>query len=535
LGDTRRALTPDDTEPLSATSLTSVIALYDELVLAGEAPDPGAFAARHPEHPELVARLAGLERLRADLGRLLTPAGDAEPPPVIPGLTILRPLARGGMGVVYAARQERPRRLCAVKVIAARYGSSEQRFEREADLAGRLSHPGIATVYSYGTTTSGRPYLVTELVHGFSLRALLQVADLVDPGDPGQWLSEALRRLVEGPSPAQRPGATAPVAATLALGVEIALALGHAHDRGVVHRDVKPSNVMIGLDGHAKLVDFGIAVPLDAVDARVTVDGTFVGSLAYAPPEQVRGELERVGPWTDTFALGATLFEMLTQRPPFGEATFAERLAAADRLPARSPRQLDRAVPAAVDAVIMRALAPNPGDRFADGHAFAAALRRAAGHGAVALGSAPFRLRDSLRSRRSWLSLAAVIVLALAVAVEHHERVAGERRRDDERARAARSLVEWVLARDLDKLAACFDYRPVPLRAPRAALRLELSGRRISRVDVLPRSRDVLPTARACLEATLRSADVPPALGDEPVTVEVEADLPLDLPSAARE
>lgn len=116
-------------------------------MLLGEAPGIEAFAARYPEHVGLAARLRELERLRGELGRLL---GESElpPAPVVAGFSILQAVARGGMGTVYAAMQERPRRLCAIKVINHYLPLAEARFAREADLAGRLSHPAIATVYT---------------------------------------------------------------------------------------------------------------------------------------------------------------------------------------------------------------------------------------------------------------------------------------------------------------------------------------------------------------------------------------------------
>jgi hypothetical protein len=518
---------------VTTQGLTTVVAEYDELVLTGSAPGAESFAARYPQHPTLLGRLRQLEQLRGELGRLLAPPAPSETPPSIPGLEILRPLASGGMGVVYAARQERPRRLCAVKVVARDLLGGERRFEREADLAGRLSHPGIATVFSYGTV-DGRPYLVTELVHGFSLRALLQVADLLDPSDPSEWVFAALRRLADGAGTAREaPARGAPVEAALSLGHEIALALAHAHERGVVHRDVKPSNVMVTLEGHAKLVDFGIAVPIEGADARLTVAGAFVGSLAYAAPEQLRGEPEAEGPWTDTYALGATLFEVLTSRPPFGDATFAERLAAADRPPPASPREVNRAVPVALDRVIMRALAPRPRDRYPDGHAMAMALADAASPRVFSLGGAPRRLAAVARSRRAWVAMA----VTLLVAAWSSERLG---RRDAElelaaaRVGAVRSALEWAATRAHAELVACVELRPVPYETPRVEARATVDGGRVTALELLPGTRLLTRGARDCVTGVLRELPLPP-LGGPPVTLDLSLALELPEASTARE
>jgi hypothetical protein len=159
------------------------------------------------------------------------------------------------------------------------------------------------------------------------------------------------------------------------LATEIADALAHAHGRGVIHRDVKPSNVIVTLDGHAKLIDFGIAVTSEDDSDRLTRTGMFIGSHGYAAPEQLRGEHDEVGPWTDTYALGATLFEMLTQRTPFEAATYADRLGRAGEPPPCGPRHHNRKVPRALDALVMRALHPDPKVRFHDGEELAEALR----------------------------------------------------------------------------------------------------------------------------------------------------------------
>jgi len=514
---------------VESLSVTSLAALYDELALAGQAPSVEAFVAAHPEQPGLRQRLLELERLRKGLARLLgeEPAQvtlDDGTPPAIPGFRMLRCLAEGGMGRVWVAEQEHPRRLCAIKVLLVGTKQAEERFRREADLAARLSHPGIARVYAFAEA-AGRPYLVTEYVPGFPLRSLLRVADLVAPSDPATWLCEALRGLYEGPAPESKATLRAPVATSVRLALEVALALAHAHERGVVHRDVKPANIMIGLDGHVRLIDFGIALPLVGLDERLTQSGAFVGSLAYAAPEQLRGESERVGPWTDTFSLGATLFEMLTQAQPFVAADFAGRLALADAALVNGPRALNPDVPRDLDALVRRALSPDPAARFADGDELARALAGLGrGRFGWALSVAGFGRRTLGRWRGSLFALAALVAVVTMAGLYLRERTL----RFDEAARHARALQQsdaQLLGLAAEKartaLDACVTYRPVPLRSPMLVARVRVHQGAVRDVEVLGSSSDLTRPARACLAAALSRLELPGVGVEEPIELEL--------------
>ena len=210
--------------------------------------------------------------------------------PTIPGYEIADVLGRGGMGVVYRARDLKLDREVALKVLRGGQAEDPQwkdRFTREASLLAKLNHPHICTIHDRGEH-EGQPWLVMELVRGRTLRAL--AADRIP--------LDTVRRL----------------------GEQAAAALAAAHAAGIVHRDIKPENIMVRDDGYVKVLDFGLArtfraSPLDAAVPELSTTGTVAGTPAYMAPEQIRGEV--LGPATDIFALGIVLYELLAGRHPF--------------------------------------------------------------------------------------------------------------------------------------------------------------------------------------------------------------------------
>ncbi|MCB9841230.1 MAG: serine/threonine protein kinase [Phycisphaeraceae bacterium] len=282
-----------------------------------------------------------------------TPIARADTPTRIGPYTIERRLGEGGMGIVYLAHQDRPRRQVAVKVIRPE-GMSQRavaRFAAEAELLGRLNHPGIATILEAGTDTSGphpRHYLAMEYVEGRPLAAFAGGLDL--------------RR-------------------KMALVADIAGAVHHAHQRGVIHRDLKPANVIVTPEGRPKVLDFGIARTIGTreIDATLrTATGHIVGTLEYLSPEQVGADPSAVDTRTDVYALGAIAYELVTGGPPFDFQRLA--LFEAMRLiRERGPRPIEQAAPACdrdAATIIAKAMALEPGRRYASASELAADIRR---------------------------------------------------------------------------------------------------------------------------------------------------------------
>ncbi len=249
------------------------------------------------------------------------------------------------MATIHRAVDTKTGRAVAIKLLRPEVGRDRdlaQRFRREALAATVLRHPNIVACLDTGTDDT-QPYLVMELIEGEDLAARLR-----------------------------RGGRLAPAqAARIAL--DVARALGVAHMRGIVHRDVKPGNILLAADGRAMVTDFGIARL--AADAEAALPGTTLGSVHYFSPEQARGA--PTTPASDVYGLGLVLFEMLTGRRAWSGATTDAIALARIGAPAPAPRTDRPEVPAELDAVVRRALAPDPADRFEHGQALAVALERA--------------------------------------------------------------------------------------------------------------------------------------------------------------
>ena len=307
----------------------------------------GEYVRRFPRYrAELREQVA---RATITVGETIELAGERPygmPFPEVAGYEILGELGRGGMGVVYKARQVRLNRLVALKMIlAGEHAGTEAavRFLAEAEAVARLQHPHIVQIYAFGDQ-DGRPYFAMEYVAGGSL------ADRLD-GTP--WPAGDAARLVE----------------------TLARAIHEAHRQGIVHRDLKPANVLLTADGTPKVADFGLAKWLD-VEAGLTRTDHVLGTPSYMAPEQAEGGATQVGPAADVYALGAILYELLTGRPPFRAATALETLEQVKSAEPIAPGRLQPGLPRDLETICLKCLRKEPARRYAGADALAEDLRR---------------------------------------------------------------------------------------------------------------------------------------------------------------
>src|SRR5262245_26086125 len=310
---------------------------FDEYLRAavrGDAEDLAAFCARHGDVSGDLRR-----RIEAFQAAIDAPAAKPLPFERLGDFRLVSRFGEGAMGVVYLAEQISLGRRVALKVIRPErsgLASAEARFQREAQALARLRHPHVVTVFAAGEDRGVR-YLAMELV-------------------PGRGLDEALAE-------AQARGETIPVPTALRWAAQIARALECAHAAGIVHRDVKPSNVRIAADGRALLLDFGLARDLES--GALTATSDFRGTPYYASPEQVEPGRGEIDARTDVYGLGALLYECLTGRPPFvGETTEQVFHLILSKEP-RSPREIQRAVTRDVETVVLTAMEKEPARRYA--------------------------------------------------------------------------------------------------------------------------------------------------------------------------
>jgi tetratricopeptide (TPR) repeat protein len=280
----------------------------------------------------------------------LSKKADTSAWPVLGDYEILGELGRGGMGIVYKARQRDLKRLVALKMFQPGRAPSERelaRFRTEAEAIARLQHPNIVQIFDLGQA-GGLPFLALELAEQETLQRRLQNAAMTPPDAAG---------LIE----------------------TLALALHHAHQHHIVHRDLKPANVLFAADGTPKITDFGLAKVLgDDADAvrDATRTGEPIGTPRYMAPEQVAGEHDDIGPATDVYALGTLLYECLTGRPPFvavGVMETLEKIRRDDPLPVR---RLQRAVPRDLETICLTCLQKPARRRYASALALVEDLRR---------------------------------------------------------------------------------------------------------------------------------------------------------------
>lgn len=287
---------------------------------------------------------------------------------------ILRPHARGGLGEVFVAQDQELNREVALKEIRGLYSNQEEarnRFLREAEITGQLEHPGIVPIYGLGTYGDGRPFYAMRFIRGDSLKSAIEEFHK-QTTSTDRLVGERLVKFRQ----------------LLGRFIDVCQAVHYAHSRLVLHRDLKPENIMLGKYGETLVVDWGLAKTLGesrmpvvpATDQPVipssgtpaeTIDGSKIGTPEYMSPEQAAGKHKLLGPATDVYALGATMYCMLTGKPPFSRREAPDILAAMQQGAFKRPRELNPQLPRAVEAICLKAMALEPGDRYESAKAIA--------------------------------------------------------------------------------------------------------------------------------------------------------------------
>jgi tRNA A-37 threonylcarbamoyl transferase component Bud32 len=289
---------------------------------------------------------------------------------------IVSAYAEGGLGEISIARDSQLDRMVALKQIKTRWADdveARSRFLQEAQITGRLEHPGIVPVYALGFDASGRPYYAMRFIEGETLQEVVKRFHDKhgnDRGDPRERLLE-LRKL-------------------LARLIAVCQTIDYAHNRGIIHRDLKPANILLGKYGETLVVDWGLAkvitgdklppLPFQEIagsgEVAGTVMGTALGTPAYMSPEQAAGKMDELSPQTDIYSLGVTLYHLLTSRLPYEEESVSGVLEKVKALSPHSPREHSPWVPRSLEAICQKAMAPRPTDRYASTAALADDIER---------------------------------------------------------------------------------------------------------------------------------------------------------------
>ncbi|MBI4583994.1 MAG: protein kinase [Planctomycetes bacterium] len=430
-----------------------LLAFYLDRLNAGELLDPDQILAEHPDEGPAILR--DLEAFigagsRDEFDRNLGTLGDYQ---------LLRKIGHGGMGVVYEAWEKSMDRRVALKVLPAVVAVDEKavmRFVREAQIAGKLNHPNVVSVYSIGVKEQ-KPFYAMEFVEGETLAQILGRVKAAEGKEEEkssilQRISQTLGKsndtnLVMETTPAEAVEDSAqkasfrPKVANLAYFYNLAEAfagvadgLQHSHSKGIIHRDIKPSNLILDKDGRLRILDFGLA--RIAGQESLTRSGEFIGTPLYMSPEQAKARRVPIDYRTDIYSLGATLYEMLAYRPPFKGRDYQDTLS---QIITREPptlRKLNPRVPRDLDTIILKCLRKEACDRYGTAEALAQDLRRFARGDPIE--ARPQGAWERLavrfwRHRMKLLVLAAFALLLLSLAWLGHRN-----RRAEQEAQAAR-------------------------------------------------------------------------------------------------
>ncbi len=387
-------------------------------VPAPEPPSPTTWNVSNPDAHEDVAPLDGFNRTNAMIDPLDRAASNLAVARAL-RFRVLRPLAKGGLGEVFVARDEELRREVALKLIQQQFADdtdSRDRFLFEAEITGRLEHPGVIPVYGLGVDEKGRPYYAMRFIRGESLK-------------------EAVARFHRADGPTREPGERS-LALRELLGrfINVCNTIAYAHGRGVLHRDLKPANVMLGDYGETLVVDWGLAKITGRTDGEPHTDdgtqnpelrsgtnstkqGSWLGTPSFMSPEQAAGRIDLLGPASDIYSLGATLYNLLTGKSAFEGKDVLTVLSQVQEGTFPSPRSLEPSIDPALEAVCLKAMANKPENRYASCRALAEDVERWAADEPVSAWREPFgrRLRRWGKRNRTMVTAAAVALFASVV------------------------------------------------------------------------------------------------------------------------
>jgi eukaryotic-like serine/threonine-protein kinase len=357
----------------SAKGLTASLGPLDVVQMdLAKLPDPEVQAA--------LARLVAMQHLARGEEPTLPPQGQVEGEHSLPQsearFELIKQHAWGGLGEVYVAYDRELHREVALKRLQERHAGSADsriRFLLEAEITGGLEHPGIVPVYGMGMSDDGRPYYAMRFIRGKTLRAAIDEFHASTPVSSEKWRT-GLRHL-------------------LGRFIAVCNAVDYAHSRGVIHRDLKPSNVMLGKFGETLVVDWGLAkaselcnhlapgeerklTPSSEAVSSETLPGSAIGTPGFMSPEQSEGRIADIGPSSDIYTLGVTLYLLLAGQEPFEGKSISELLAQVRKAEYAPPRQRNASVPAPLEAICLKAMKLSPKDRYATCGAMAKDIER---------------------------------------------------------------------------------------------------------------------------------------------------------------